>query len=1211
MKTKRKSFINNLRFLCLVGIIALGLMTIVGSGGGGGGGGGGVTAPTSGGGGDSGDGTAIGEDIDTSWVTFFVNNAKSLIATENVASQSSRRVARQDRRTIPTYVFRTPATEQEAKARSAAAESEDDQDIGCNLISIDEDGVASDAFESLEELNVMYTVLSKDQKTVYVVLDPDYMHSAQNTVSSTNCMMFAVDLQTNEYTCLDQGYAPQKMDNDFRQTISNSTAKPIQMDDEGNIYYLGRPFTPQGHMECVEWDNSGNCVSETMMYDHIEFDWQAQPVIRKICVQKDPDGNLMYDEEGHLLYEEPESLTPDNNYIDSFLVSKGGIVVYTYFNQESGQGGIKMYADGATNALTGDDTSGWWGDMFYVIGDGGTVIYGSGSSGWGSGGVKFAQKHPAVAGARVVCQLDTSLFTARNNSPTPSRIMMGDDGYIYGLFNENTGYWDEATGTQVEQARINLFRILPYKQTPIISIEVTGNWWDAMRGFDVQISKGYAYYVQTDKHPQNLYSARDVIKITKLATGDTTTLLNGSSESGDYALWDDRYELYSWKLVGSKIHFSGFDSNATQVVTGEIDITKLRQGKPATGDDGYLTITAAASALGESARIRDMEVLRPEVVYDSVGAPIITKIYTDPENLYSVSIDFSKYMNRSDVNGKTSIKAVATDEEIAYAMKVWLYRTLHMILDTDASNAATDPLEPDTMYEVSVDGSAYDLADEWQLDMADSPNLSKTFTTVPDNGWYQSTAIALEDYSDGSVGKYVRAENTDTGLDFYRLLGTKADDGTWTGTNATNFKLELSVQYLGDSWNSWNALVIRLNDAQKKDWESVDWSVQTITDSQGYTWEWRDGYRMDADGNKYSWCNYEHCEKPIELSTGTSPGWIDGIYSWDTGYIYIRQEGCDVDVDGNTYYWYWDDDTQQGGYQKYDSYGKSGGNLLATIIWVEGYYTNENGINYIWSFGEYRNENDSADIIDWDSGMTYTWTSGYHMNKDTGEVVEIPYLEWTSGKYVATYDANGDPIAFGDEISENSWWNWTETMGAYYQLNPDGTDTGESQTWWDDTWISQADANWVENTKKDNWEARLFRIECDASGRISGDYRWGDWDQSWFEVMSTSNEETKREWRKVIVSVYGSNLDISVLDGEGNVITSDIKTDYDNTPGDGSGTYFLDLNVNSNLVMDNIVVTELNSDGTAAGGDALFEETFSSATLSSTWSDPGQYTSEW
>jgi len=45
MKKARKGFIKTLPYLCLVGVIALGLMTIVGTGGGGGGGGGGG-APT-------------------------------------------------------------------------------------------------------------------------------------------------------------------------------------------------------------------------------------------------------------------------------------------------------------------------------------------------------------------------------------------------------------------------------------------------------------------------------------------------------------------------------------------------------------------------------------------------------------------------------------------------------------------------------------------------------------------------------------------------------------------------------------------------------------------------------------------------------------------------------------------------------------------------------------------------------------------------------------------------------------------------------------------------------------------------------------------------------------------------------------------------------------------------------------------------------------
>ncbi len=1256
---KPGTIIKNLRNICLIGVITLGLMTIVGTGGGGGDSATSTTATTTDtttdtttGGGDP----TIGDVIDTSHITFNVRNATSLIATENVASSSGRQgVVRQDGKAIPTYVFRKPTTESEAKARLAESRSGNmpREDVGVNLLGVDEDGVLFNALSSQEELNVMYTLLSKDEKSVYIILDPDMAYNAINTVANTNCMMFSVNLEDDSYTCLDSGYAPGKMDNDFRQTISSSSVKPIQMDDDGNIYYLARTFTVNGWEEpmCVEWDEQGRCVDETttMHYDWIETDWQVQPVIRKIGVKKDADGNPLYNDDGYLLYDEPVDLTPDNNFISSFLVSRNGLLVYAYENWEIGDGGIKMYdaASGSTNDLTGDDTTGWWGDMFYVIGDGGTVIYGSGSYDYrASGGVKFAQRHPTRAGARRIYQLNTSLFTSRNAAPTPKRIMLGDDGYIYGIFAEEN--WDPVGGQQ--SCTINLFRILPYKQTPIVSFDVTGNWWTAMNGFDMQISKGYTYYVRSQKDPYGDYSARDVIKITKLATGVTTTLLQD-------AAWAQRYEIYSWKLVGGKIHFSGFDTASSQVIIGEIDVTKVRQGLESSE---YLDITPASSALGESASIRDMEVLTVVQEGDPIGTPVITKIYTDPENLYSVSIDFSKYMNREDVDSKVSIvNAARTDPTPAEAyiagttagtweveeylegtgltgvtvsanpsvMKVWSYRTLHLIIDNAVLNddgyavvnSATNPLDGDIQYAVFVDGLAYDAAG-WQLDMADSPNLSKTFTTVPDQGWYQSTAIALDEYSDGSVGKYVRAVDANTALDFYRLLGTKNDDETWTGTDVTNFKLEMSVQYTGDSMHSWNALVVRLNDAQKEDWESVDWSQQTISDGT-YDWVWREGYRIDPDtDNKYAWCNYENCEKPIELATSVAPGWIDGVYNIVTGYIYIREEGYDEDVDGNKYYWYWDDATSLGGWEKYGPEGKSGG-VLATIVWVEGYYTDDATlVNYVWDFGEYRNENLSTDIIDWDSGATYTWTSGYHKDLVTDEAIIMPWLEWQSGSYVATYDDEGEAIVaadelYGDSFSENSWWSWDETMGAYYRLdgNEDTADA-ETQSWWNDSWTSGATAAWTENTKKDSWEARLFRLEFEPRGRICGEYRKNAWENIWFDKESSATEETKREWRKITISVYGTTLDITIVDGEGTVINSETKTDYINRPGDDDQRtvkYFLDLNINSSLVLDNVTVTELDADGVPLDADPLFEDTFDSSPLSSTWSNPGEYTSEW
>ncbi|MGA1869512.1 MAG: hypothetical protein ACMUJM_13315 [bacterium] len=1171
------------------------------------------------------------------WLSFNLSNAKSLIATQNIAGNSKQKArARQDGQEIPTLIFRKPATQKEAQSRrpkrqtvgmledgnqtdgsvdnaptdstdadrtvsSTDIDSEEEDTGGANLIAIDENGVASVALQSLEELSVMYTVLSKDQKKVFVVLDPDLMRDAQNTVGGTNCMMFAVDLETNEYTCLDEGYAPQKMDNDFRQTISSSSVKPIQMDEEGNIYYLGRPFNVEEQSWCDEWDNQGNCVNEEVYGYWVNFDWSTEPVIRKIPVQKDEDGKLLYDEDGYLLYGESVALTPDNSYIESFLVSKNGLLVYTYNDWENGDYGIRMYADGSTNNLT-DDTSGWWGEMFYMIGDAGTVIFGSGANDWGNEGVKFAQKHPVIPGARVVYKLDTSLFTSRNASPTPNRIIMGDEGYIYALFTEDS-YSCDNSGICTNQYRINLYRILPYKQTPIVTIESEGDWWNAMNGFDVQISKGFAYYVQLDEHPQGYYSDRDVIKITKLTTGETITLLNATHIDQGYRIWDDRYDLYTWKLEGTKIHFSGFDNNESQVVTGEIDITKLRLGLPALSDDGdcYLTIQAAASALGESARIRDMEVLIPEQLGDEVSAPRITKIYTYPENLYSVSIDFCKYMNREDVNSKVSILDTSQEEDWAHhprSMKIWSYKTLHLIIDNvvlnengeEVPNATTDPLNPDTIYKVLVDASAYDNTGV-QLDIAEAPVfLSTTFKTIPAHGWYQSTAIALDEFSDGSVGKYVKDEETDTNFDFYRLIGRRNDDGSWTGVQKQNLKIEIAFQKLNDSWD--NLMTLRLNDAKMIDWSNVDWSQTSITDSENYTWEWVDGHREDVNFNEYYWFNIDNCGEGVK-----------GIYDHQNGKVYFWKDGHDEDINGNTYYWFWNSINETSGYHIYDADGQDDGTLLSTVTWEEGYYTDEEGTHYIWSFGEYRDPDNPENIVDWDNGIVYTWNDGGYVDEN-GDDFEMSALEWVSGEYEATDDTS---------ISDTQFYSMTWVDGYYEQYDSSGDVTGTQTDYWggvNSPWENSISANqMIENNKKDNWDCRLWRLEFNSGGNIYGEYRTDD-SQNYINDSDYPGINPK-EWMKLVISAYDATLRAEIINEDGDIINSFKKTDYNNQSQTNSGYYFLDLNTGySDMIVDNITVTELDANGDPLG--VLYEETFSSSAFdTTTFTAPGTYGSDW
>ena len=132
------------------------------------------------------------------------------------------------------------------------------------------------------------------------------------------------------------------------------------------------------------------------------------------------------------------------------------------------------------------------------------------------------------------------------------------------------------------------------------------------------------------------------------------TLFNNESVNQGFLIWDDRYEIYNWRLSENVLTFSGFDTKNSKVVMGEIDTKKVRQGKE---KSEYLNIDNVASAIGASAVISDIEVLTPKAPqYDTGSNPRIVKTFTNPSNLYSASIEFSKYMNNNSVSKSSHVE---------------------------------------------------------------------------------------------------------------------------------------------------------------------------------------------------------------------------------------------------------------------------------------------------------------------------------------------------------------------------------------------------------------------------------------------------------------------------------------------------------------------------------------------------------------------------
>ena len=113
-------------------------------------------------------------------------------------------------------------------------------------------------------------------------------------------------------------------------------------------------------------------------------------------------------------------------------------------------------------------------------------------------------------------------------------------------------------------------------------------------------------FSEKENHPAGLYQSRSLIKIRRLSDGYTQTVLNNSSNQSGYLVWDQRYDIYNWKLNGNTLTFSAFDTTDSTVVLGEIDTKKVRQGKPLSE---YLKIKQVGSALGANAVIKDFEII--------------------------------------------------------------------------------------------------------------------------------------------------------------------------------------------------------------------------------------------------------------------------------------------------------------------------------------------------------------------------------------------------------------------------------------------------------------------------------------------------------------------------------------------------------------------------------------------------------------------------
>lgn len=1044
------------------------------------------------------------------------------------------------------------------------------ENTASNFFVIDEDGSLRFAAETNYSFKVSYSVIDEAAEFLYFAIDSDDFYTSQEfVVAAEGCALFKVTLADGTWECVAPGLIPININDEYRRTLSDVKRKPIQIDELGNVYTVARTLD-------LSDDNEDGTV------DRVELNYGGDtgfPLLYRIK----QDGTV-------------RSLTGDNIDVRSFLQIDSDSIAYNYSSSNSS--GLAILTN-----LSDDDgdistvpiaNQNYWDAFFYALDDNNTVIFSSNDG--NNTGIAFSQPSERFPGGAEKYSLDTSSFSPNGWQTTPRRVLLADDGAVYGLFEESI--YNNDTNTSENFA--NLKRILPYSTATFARIDLGEDWWsyfdDGQR--DLQISRGYSFYLEDEQHP--VYSERTVIRIVRMIDGRVQTILGDDD-------WTERYEIYNWKLSFNTLYFTGFDYSTSTMIQGELDTLAYKNGDSI---EEYLSITESASILGASGRIEDLEVLIATAPDNFTGSnPRIVQHFTDQENIYSASIEFNKWMNTTSVNNNTTVTYLDDNEEITSldgVMKVWLGRRMHLIFDKDigVDSFVTEPLENGTEYTISVGVDALDLDGIELITGLEqgtiATTIDHTFTTRPEFGGFAGTSSVVEGITDGNVLKWAHKDG----------FQNQAEAVLATDIQTLNHRIEFSTPA-----RIAGKFTFKLEDPYEINWSGVD---SRPVDTDGNEWQWYDGFDIDTVGEDATlaakW-NDQVINDEWGLMLETRK--VYDIVRDDTGRIYLdneriyyREPWHQVDIDGNRYAQQWDNFLQQDVLIAVDSPERT------VYSRVEGHYENtETGVEYFYSFGEYRDPDgeilENYDNVSWvndgwydDNGsrfeveLDYVNESWVNLDDSQDVIANLYFNVYVQGFQYS--DINDDGII---DLSTLASLTGERTDINGPDMSEDEQVQGEIASQWQDEWTwtpNLTEDNFIESNNNNNNYLQLFfggwgndlrdNIEFYTQNNNIFDHFSNDWDGGYRDENLNASEP----WVKHVLSFTtdASTGEVTttyqILDSEGNEVGDTsieraLNVDIDqaswshlvNSDDKGGFRFRLMMIEQGDVAIDNLKVTDL------------------------------------
>jgi hypothetical protein len=1003
-------------------------------------------------------------------LSFDLTGAVSVVTTEQPATQTGDAggesigrpsIKSKDGRKLNQFIFHSPVEKGQkltkaqrvsdlvAAGYSKADASKMAEESSSNFFVIDENGDLKFAADSDYDLKVSYSVVweeityveepdpivegatvTTEVKTPYMffALDAnDPWYSEQFAIAAGYCGIFKVHLETGDWSCVEKGYLAAHMDDNYRKAASDQKRKPLQIDAEGNVFFIGSKFA-------FDDDEDGEFDRTDMWWAN---NWENRS-LRRVAA-------------GESVARE---LTPDTDVVTSFMAMTNNTLSYTYYTIGDWDYQLGMLINTNQELPTTFDLAKNipWGQFFYSADDANTLIYSEGE--WNSDGINFAQAIPGTTD-RLNLTLDTSVFSDNNWDAAPKRVILSDDGSIYGLFVTNE--WNYITQENKYTGKIK--RMLPFSTATYASFVIGYDWDDYWNFFDngqrdVQVAKGYIFYIASEEHPTK--GSRNVINIVRIVDGKHVKVLNDTD-------WLQRYEIYNWKLTGDTLYATGFDKLTSTSISAKLDTLKLKQGL---GTSEYLIISETASVLGASNKIDDLELIRTSDSSEfSGGSPQVTRYFTDSENLYSASIEFSKYMDTESVEQATSVQheiATSVDEdgnpikewlEVDVALKVWLNKTMHMVFDTNLFGQTdgqyiTDPLYTDTDYKIIIDGDLAMDKDGFELSSGGS-TLEWAWSTIPSEGWYTGKASPIQNITDGKVGKFVYdpQNSWESNQSKVRLA---------TVGYPLNHKVEVSMPA-----KAFFRTELSLRDSHVFDWSSSTSSPQGTS----FTWNWYDGFQVTSDKTyalewsedrtntewKAAWGWYQDRRLGTPIINDCDGDDVDdeNCYVLDTANAdsvkFVRVPYHHVDASGNLWADAWIEDPLVPGKEYFHRrnlgtdplHPVSDGQLVRE---EQGHYLRD-GVKYFWSendFGDWDYYSADGTLMDYSGeyGTDYVWVDWGWIDVDTDERVVLTF-DWRSDYWLeVTTDGETESWVIPTIDLDDTVWQW-----GYYasDVNDDGS----------------------------------------------------------------------------------------------------------------------------------------------------------------------------